>query len=158
LREDNGLTYHSSAETQYYEIAGSFTINAITNENKLIHNGKRKGVLPLIIHVLNDLIKNGITNRELLLIKNYFKGKNVINMEDSDTLSIYNSEYMLLYSDVKEYVPYDKVYDTFYKNITKEDIHMVIQKYLKKINMNICVLSKKIRENTVKHECEKLSL
>lgn len=158
LREDNGLTYHSSAESQYYEMAGSFIIDAITDENKLIYNGVRKGVLPLIIEVLNDLIKNGVKNRELLLIKNYFKGKNIINMEDSDTLSIYNSEYMLLYSDIRTYVPYDKVYDTFYKNITKEHVHSIIKKYIKKINMNVCVLSKNASINAIKHECEKLIL
>jgi predicted Zn-dependent peptidase len=139
LREDNGLTYTSSVYTQYYENLGDFTITAITDPNKLFRNGKKLGVLPLIINMLNEMIEKGVTNDELILCKNYMRGHFALKMKDNYASAIHNAEYMLMYSGIHEYIPYKNMYDAYYKNITREQIHDVIRKYLKKENMTICV-------------------
>ena len=44
-----------------------------------------------------------------------------------------------MYSGIHEYIPYKNMYDAYYKNITREQIHDVVRKYFKKENMTICV-------------------
>ena len=139
LREENGLTYSSSVSTQYYENLGDFTITAITDPNKLFHNGKKLGVLPLIIKMLNEMIEKGITNNEIMLGKNYTRGHFSLNMKDNHASAIHNAEHMLLYEGIREFISYKDMYDAYYKNITRENMHEVIRKYFKKENMTICV-------------------
>lgn len=70
LREKNGLTYTSGAETKYFDFLGDFTIFTETSPDKLLINkGFGKGVLPVIIDMLFDLQTNGITQEELDISK-----------------------------------------------------------------------------------------
>ena len=80
LREKNGLTYSCNSSTNYYVHSGDFSILATLNPRKLLKNGEKKGVLPLIIDLLNDLYKNGVTQEELGLFKGYTKGHHRIDM------------------------------------------------------------------------------
>ena len=92
LREDNGLTYTSNATTNYYENLGDFILFAETDSKKLIKNGSSKGVLPLMIGLINDLLKNGITEKEFLLAKNSKKEKMKLTLEDNDVLAEHNGK------------------------------------------------------------------
>ena len=158
LREDNGLTYRSSITTQYCETSGSFIISAITNHDTLIkHGAKQLGVLPLIIKMLNDLLKNGVSQTELTLAKNYNQGSTLLDMEDIDNIAVHNAEHLLLYSDKTEFVPYSKVFETYYAPITTTEIFNVIQTYIRKANMNVSVYgSENPKINIIKKECAKL--
>jgi predicted Zn-dependent peptidase len=157
LREHNGLTYSSSTDTQYYENLGDFKMSAITDHTKLIRNGKQKGVLPLIIDMINQLIKNGVSDEELILVKNYIKGNRIMAMKDTKKACFHNAEYMLLYSNTNEYVPYKNVYDAYYKTITREQIHSIIRKYFKKENMTVFIAGQYTPSlATIQKECEKI--
>ena len=157
LREHNGLTYSSSTDTQYYENLGDFKMSAITDHTKLIRNGKQKGVLLLIIDMINQIIKNGVSDEELILVKNYIKGKRIMDMKDTKKACFHNAEYMLLYSNTNEYVPYKNVYDAYYKTITREQIHSIIQKYFKKENMTVFIAGQYTPSlATIQKECEKI--
>ena len=160
LREKNGLTYTSFVTTNYYENTGDFTITAITDPTKIMFNGHKKGVLKLIIELLNDLIINGIKQTFLKIAKQKLKGKINISLEDNDISSLYNAEYVLLYSNNNKYVSYDKMFDVYYKSINLNNINDVIRKYFKKINMNVCLLTENhnntITIDTLKNECKKL--
>lgn len=160
LREDNGLTYHSEVNTQYYETVGSFTIMAITDPYKLIKNGKNKlGVLPLIIKIIKDLLENGITETDIILSKNFIKGRININMEDNDNNAIYNGEQLLLYPNKKNIIPYEDIYKTCYEKITKTQILEAIRRYFIRSNMNISIIGEHIpSKNIIYKECEKLFL
>ena len=154
LREENGLTYHSEINTQYYEMMGEFTIVAITDPHKLIKNGHSKGVIPLIIKMLKDLKENGITDTELNLSKQFLKGRNKINMEDNDNNAIYNGEQMILFPD-ENIIPYEDIYKTYYENITKLQINQIIRKYFIKNNMNVCIIGEQNpSERIILKECE----
>jgi len=158
LREDNGLTYKSDVSTQNNEVIGDFTITAITDPSKLINNGKHNlGVLPLIIKLLNDLIKNGIQENELLLVKKFIKGRINLRMENNDTNAIYNGEQIILYPNNESLIPYENTFETYYKNITKSQVFEVIKKYFIKSNMNVCIIGEQNpSENIISRECEKL--
>ena len=156
LREENGLTYTSYASEDYHDLLGEFVFYAETDSTKIMRNGSKMGVLPLIIKLINELIKHGITGDELKLAKKYLKGDMELDLEDNANLALYNGEKLLVYPSEK-IVPYSKIYDTFYKNITKKDIETVIKKYFKKTNMNVCIVSENLPSlDKIKEQCEKI--
>jgi predicted Zn-dependent peptidase len=156
LREENGLTYSSYASDEYYDLLGEFVLYAETDSTKIMKNGAKLGVLPLIIKLINGLIQNGITEDELKLAKRYLKGEMEIELEDNENLALHNGEQVLVYPNEK-IVAYSKLYDTYYKNITKNDVDNVIKKYFKKTNMSVCIVSENLPSlNKIKEQCEKI--
>jgi len=149
LREENGLTYNSHINTEYFESLGKFEIYAEFNNQKLIKNGAKKGVLPLIIGLLNGL---KITPAELSLAKNYLRGNLIMEMEDIETSTIYNGSEFLFETEI---VPFSKIFDTYYKNITIDQINGVIQLYFRPSNMIVGLVSSKIAAADIKKECER---
>ena len=144
LREDNGLTYSSSVYTTYFKHSGDFTIFAEMDKTKILKNeiGNKAhlGVLPLLIQMLNDLLAHGVTEDEVKLAKVNFRGKKMFSMENNMNQSSHNGLELLRYSSTRKMVSMNKIYDVFYKDITKKDIHEVARTYLKKENMNVCML------------------
>ena len=138
LREENGLTYSSSSDITFYKNSGHLSIDVILDPKKIIKNGEKKGVLPLIIELLNDLYKNGVSKDEFELIKGYVNGRFIIRLEDSLNQCEYNGKNVLLYND--EFTPYDKIFQKHYYPITIQYINAIIKKYLKKMNMSVCIL------------------
>jgi predicted Zn-dependent peptidase len=128
-----------------------------SNPLKLIKNGGKKGVLPLIINMLNELHEKGTTEKEIELTKNYLKGSMNSNLEKNSLYTNYNGSYMLLYSNKRDYVPYEDLYHKYYENISINDVNETIKKYLIKSRLNVCVLGKNLpSQNSIKKECEKL--
>ena len=158
LREENGLTYHSEVEIQNYETMGDFNIIAITNPLKLIKNGNLKGVLPLILKMLKDLKEDGVNEAELILSKNFLKGKLNLDMENSDNNAIYNGKQAIIFTE-ETIVPYENIYKTHYEKITKIQINEIIRKYFIKSNMNICIIGEQIHnpsKNIIYKLCESI--
>jgi predicted Zn-dependent peptidase len=143
LREKNGLTYSSYASTTYYDHAGDFTIYAQMDYTKVFHNDtvKSKGVLPLLIDMLSDLVKNGVSSSELKTAKRNFKGKLQIELEDSSILAGHNGRDYLLYSDPDSIVSYENFFDHYMANISCADILSVIRKYFRKDRMVLTMVS-----------------
>jgi predicted Zn-dependent peptidase len=160
LREENGLTYSSYVYSDNKEMLGDFTIISICQSTKLLKNGAhKKGVLPLIIEMLNDLIQNGITESELQVTKNYMKGKMFMKMEDNAAKAVHNAKYLLLYKDKEVFVPYEKIFETYYEPVTREQVNSIIRKYLKKENMTVTVVGTNVpKENAIKKVSEVLCL
>jgi predicted Zn-dependent peptidase len=141
LREYNGLTYSIDVDTQYFEIGGDFTITTVCDNNKLLKNKDQKGVFPLIIDVIRDLLTNGVSKKEFEIIKNYIHGKLTISQEDNDIVAQHNGEYMLLYNNSEiEYIKYSDAYKKYYHPISINDVNSIIKKYFTKENMKICVM------------------
>lgn len=157
LREDNGLTYTSNATTNYYENVGDFIFFAETDYKKLIKNGSSKGVLPLIIGLINDLLKNGITETEFVLAKNSKKEKMKLNLENNDVLAEHNGKEFLLYGDKRKIISYSDIYEKHYKDITKEQVNIVIRKFFKPENMSVCIVGEQMpTQSTIEKECSKI--
>jgi predicted Zn-dependent peptidase len=157
LRENNGLTYTSSSSVNFYEHIGDFVISAETDSKKLLKNGNKKGVLPLIIGLLNDLIKNGVSNKEVEMAKKMKQEKMNINKEDNYNLAEHNGREMLLYGNADNIISYTHLFDSCYKDLNKTQINNVITKYFKPENMSICIVGEHIPSlSIIKTECEKL--
>jgi hypothetical protein len=140
LRDDNGLTYSSQSDADYYEHLGDFILTAETDYKKLIKNGSGKGVLPLLIDLICNLKKNGVSDEELSVAKNSKRETMKLNLEDCYNAADHNGKEYLIYGDSASIIPYDKIYETCYKNITKKDIHEVACKYFKPECMSICIV------------------
>jgi hypothetical protein len=153
LREDNGLTYVSNADNTHYEHSGDFTLYAQMDKTKILKNGKKQGVLPLLVAMLNNLYQKGVTASEVKTSKTNMKGNQVFGSEDNSNQAMSNGEKWLLYQTL---VPSSQIYDTYYKKIEKEDINEVIRKYFRKTNMNVILYGDQIPAlQTIQTECEK---
>lgn len=158
LREENGLTYSSSASIDNNEVSGMLLLNAETDPKKILKNGKGKGVLTLIISLLNDLIKNGVTENEITTTKGYLRGTILSDLNNGGFIAEENGEEMIFKKNKENTIlSYQEIYDTILCKITKKQINDVIQKYIRKCNMSICLVCENLpsRKMVVK-ECEKL--
>ena len=159
LREKNGLTYTSNASTTFYEHAGDLTIYAQMDHNKIIKNGKANGVLPLVIELLNDLLKNGVNEKELKTAKLNLKNKMFVELEDSDTQCEHNGEEWLIHNDLKKLVSYGNVFDRFYSSITTKQINEIIKKFFKRDRMIITMVGEPLpTKSSVEKVCSKFIL
>ena len=157
LREKKALVYTAVVYTNYYKHAGDFIFFTKTESQNMIRVGKKLGVLPSIIQIINDLIRDGITQEELTIAKGSILGQSMINLESNITQTLYNGEELLLGDNATKVVPYAKLYESYYKNITKQNIHDAIRKYFCKKNMCVCILGEKLPKNAVIHNvCEQI--
>ena len=156
LREKNGLTYSSNALTENYDFAGDFVIYAQTDSNKIIKqpNGKR-GVLTIIIKIIRDLYKNGVTTDEITTAKQNIRGTFSLDLEDNENMTYYNGMRLLMKTPPKEIVSTKDAYHTYYENISKEQVNRIIQKYLNPVSMTICIIGENVPSlESVKKICE----
>jgi len=151
LREENGLTYTSSVYTNYHKVYGDITIYAETEKSKVLQNGKKPGVLPLIISELKHLLKNGVTKKEVEMAKQYRKGALKIASEDIDNLTGHNGENYLIHP-TEEVVPFKYLYEKHYNNITASDINKMIQKYIRPSLMSAALVGPKMINETNLHK------
>jgi predicted Zn-dependent peptidase len=128
FRTKRGLTYHSSAQSTYHEHGGYFNFFIQTDPTKLLMDGKDKpGIIPILVDLIVDLIKNGITAQELIVAKGNCKGKLLIELQDIDSLTEYNGiNAVLQHNDV----PFQRLYETHIEPITCAQVHAVIRKYI----------------------------
>jgi predicted Zn-dependent peptidase len=140
---------------------GEITLHTMTDHNKMLKNSNKPGVLPLVIHILNMLIKKGITQEELTCAKGFLQGKMTIKMENSDSRCEYNGLEYFVYRQGQDdttdnFVPFDKIYEKYYAPITKKQVNDVIQKYFKSESMVICLLGEHVPSlDTVMISCER---
>ena len=126
------------------------------NNKKIIKNGTQKGVLPLLVELINDLINKGITTEELKISKGFLKGSMTINMENNDEMASHNGLYCLTHPG-EEIISYTKLYDKFYKKYTVDDINNIIKSYFLKSNMCVCLVGEKLPSlKTIKSHCDKI--
>lgn len=139
LREQNGLTYTSNANISMYVDYGDITLYAESESKKIMQNGKgKKGVLPLVIDMLCDVIKNGVEAEEVNRAKKYLEGSINTSLDNNELKCIHNGVSELLYPD-KTVCPYNKMYDKYYKNITLSEVNQVVRKYFNRRNMSVCL-------------------
>jgi hypothetical protein len=147
LREKYGLIYSSKIQTNLFDESGDFTIFTQTDHDKLFHSKATDsyGLLPVLISILNDLIKNGITEEELKITKGFLKGDLMIDLENINNITSYNGiEFLLNNKGAKDIIPLRDIYKTYYENITLEDIHDIIRKYFVRTGMSVCLLGENV--------------
>jgi len=158
LREKKGLVYTAKCDTKNYENTGSFVFFTETKFSNFFARKGSHGVLPLMIGILNDMKKHGVTIEEIKNAKGNIKGGNILNLENIGVRTQYNGEELLMRSgsDDKAIIPYSMVYDKYIASIGKEDIARLIDKYFVRENMCVCVLTgNTLDANKVKMNCER---
>jgi predicted Zn-dependent peptidase len=144
LREKNNLVYGASISTNYYESMGDFTFRTKTSIDNLFKKKNKHGVLELLIKIIHEMIKKGITKKELDYIKGYYKGNLLISLQDIVNQTIYNGEEVIFDSLNKKIIPYSNIYEEHIKNITIKDVNLIIKKYFTLNNMFFFILSEKL--------------
>jgi predicted Zn-dependent peptidase len=144
LREQNNLVYGASVSTNYYESMGDFTFNTKTSIENLLKKKNKHGVLELLFKIIRNMIDHGITDKELKYIKGFYKGNQLILLQDIVNQTIYNGEEIIYGSLENKIIPYSDIYDKYIKNITKKYINQIIKKYFNLNNMFFCILSEKL--------------
>jgi predicted Zn-dependent peptidase len=144
LREQNGITYESSCSLSSYKYFGNISLYAVCEDSKLCINRKNIGLIMLLIQLLNNLIKNGITEKELKESKGNIKGSMLQNMGSTQTIAQYNGLECLIYES--PHVSYDKIYKKYYDKLTKHDINRVIQTYFTRNNMCVVIVGEHVPE------------
>lgn len=172
LREKNGLTYTSNVSTTYYEHSGDMTIFSITDSENIMHNLQHKnktkthtlrktakktrdggakldkrGVLPIIIDMLRNLIRRGITDTELTESKMYMDGIIKMNISKGTKPVEYNGMEWFL-GNTEKITTYSDLYKTKFDPITKDEINGVIRKYFTPENMNIVLVGGHLPDKT----------
>jgi hypothetical protein len=143
FRSTHGLTYHSSAHTTYHEHAGTFSIELQTDPTKLLYNATDKkdgrGVIPILVELISNLIQHGVTQKELEIAKGNCKGKTLLYIQSMDTLAEYNGINTLLGIHDANYI---KIYDNYITPITCKQINNVIRKYMTYENLMVGIVHK----------------
>lgn len=128
LREKRGLTYNSAVHIDSYEPAGVFVICAKTDTARILKDGKLPGVLPTLVMIIDDLIRNGVKENEVRWAKQRIRELGLMQETELSRKCEHNGERVLLHNDLT-ILSHSKMYDLYYKNITKSVVDDIIQKY-----------------------------
>jgi predicted Zn-dependent peptidase len=147
LREENGLTYSSYTESEHYENAGNFVFYAECDSTKVFVNGvasngraHSNGVYPLIMKLIHDLVKDGITKEELEIAKSSYRGTMAVSRESAESIASYNAKNILYQrSDAPSF---ENRYKTYVDSMTVVDINACIKKYFRRENMVVSVVGR----------------
>jgi predicted Zn-dependent peptidase len=135
LRDDAALAYGANAEVTVHETYSDFCIYCDTDNSKIL---AKPGVLQLTIDLVNDLLKNGVNSAELNVAKGYLNGQMTRHSENDIHLSGYNGANTIMFPN-EPIIPYAKLFDRFYKEISVEDINRCIRKYFRREFMCVCI-------------------
>lgn len=158
LRERKGLVYGAYTSTDYNEYSGNFIFYTKTKHSHFLKYLGKDGVLPLMISIINNMIENGITKKELETAKGNFKGNSIIGLQNIVTQTQYNGEYILMGSVEKNHiVSYKDIFETYIQELSLGDINKVIKLYFTSKNMCVCILSEKLPPlEIIQKECKKI--
>lgn len=141
LRERHGLTYSSNASLSTNEIGGTFTMSIEVDNRKVIRNGSQKGALPVLVNILCELCRNGVSDAEMTKMRQSIQGSLALSVEEGgDSLAFHNGVEYLMMSDESRIVSYRDLYTTYYERLRRTDITEVIDKYLVPENMTCGII------------------
>jgi predicted Zn-dependent peptidase len=124
LREKHGLAYSVSFDVHSYTDFGYFAINCITDREN------DKFAVELIRQVLNDIARDGITEEELKVAKNYIRGQRLIGEESMMSQAKILSYLKALGYDYQYYLERDKRLES----VTCETIKKLAEEYFTEDN------------------------
>ena len=139
LREKNGLSYSSKCSVSNYNPSGHIYIKTAVDETKVLKNGQKMGALQLLIYLLNKLYKYGVTKQEVDIYRGFIEGTTIRNLEDTSKQCGHNGFHFMKYGK-ESLVPYDKQFERFYKDLSVDDINIIIKKYLRKKLMSVVLV------------------
>ena len=140
LREDNGLTYSSYAYTDFFEHMGDIKFYAECDTAKFLKNGPKKpGVFPLIMGLIEDLLKTGVTEEEVATAKVFLQSTQQMKSEDAEIIAKYNGKNEMF--GVSGAPAYKDKFEQLIQPITKAQLDACIRNYFRRDGMVVSVVS-----------------
>ena len=155
LRTNHGLTYRSSCDLEFHEHTGYLEINIQSDPEKIMNTKEHRGVIPLVIQMLNKM-KRGISETELRIAKGNIKGSYLLNQQDDENIVEHNGRGVLFNEKI---IPYHDVYKKCILKLTVSRIEEVIRKYIGINNMIFGIMfHKEIPKKELEYICRQLTL
>ena len=142
LREKMGLCYHIRAYCDNYEDSGMFSIMSGLDKDRI------EKAIEYILIELNNIKTKKVSQKELLMAKEYVKGKLILNLEDSAHVVDWYLEHLIF--DNKEVSPQDVIKSI--EKVTIDDIHRVANRIFQKEKINLAVIGPFENEWKIKFE------
>ena len=110
---------------------------------------KSKGVIPILVDLIRGLKKGDITEKEMTLAKDNMRGKMLLHQKNSNNTCYYNGKELMIRSDAGKLdpdgiVPYNELFDRYYKDITLTEMNAIIRRYFIVENMVVGMVSSKL--------------
>ena len=115
LREERGLCYSISSDRIAYGDSGALAVSAGTAPAHVAE------VLDLVVGELDDLVANGVTDRELALAKGHVRADTALSLEDSGARMGRIGAALLLHGEV---LSVEQV-DALVSSVTRDDVGRV---------------------------------
>ena len=127
-------------------ISTSIEKNSLLYSNKE-NKGNKIGGLGIILKVMEDILRDGITKDELLRSKTNIVNKLSMTYENTHSIAMYYNEMVLM-----EHSPIVTIHDFIkgIKNIKVSEVNEVIKKYLSFEKMTICVVGNYTKDEIIK--------
>lgn len=122
VREKRGLAYSVHATVNPYQDVGNVTVQAGLAKDRF------DDAVKVIVAELKKMKDKDVTSEELTRAKEYFKGKTVLNLEESSRLADWYAKQVLLLPRVE--TPDERVRQIF--KVTKDDVRRAAQETFKR--------------------------
>jgi predicted Zn-dependent peptidase len=119
---------------------GDIKFYAECDTNKFLKNGAKKlGVFPLIMNMIEDLLKNGVTEEEVTTAKVFLKSTQEMKSEDAEIIAKYNGKNEMF--GVSGAPTYKDKFEQLVKPITKAQLDACIHNYFRRDGMVVSIVS-----------------
>lgn len=130
VREKRGLAYSIHASVNPYQDVGNVTIQAGLAKDRF------DDAVKVIVAELKKLKDKDVTTEELRRAKDYFKGKMVLNLEESSRLADWYAKQTLLHPRVE--TPEERVRQMF--AVTKADVRRAAKETFKRLTAAVAYI------------------
>jgi predicted Zn-dependent peptidase len=131
VRERRGLCYYIKSQVDVYQDTGDLMIRAGLDRDKI------KEAIEIIMSEFKKLKNEGIGDDELNNAKEYFKGRLILQLEDSFDLAEYYGRQFILTNEIL--TPQEKIQKIF--AVTKDGVKKVANNLLKTEKLNLVMIS-----------------
>jgi predicted Zn-dependent peptidase len=136
VREKKGLCYHVRSNTDNWADVGYWSIYAGVATDKV------EEATRAIVTELSKAVRGGVTDDELVVAKKRLKTILAFRSEDPEFMGEYYGRQELFHDTILTFEDYIKKIDA----VSKEDINVLVKKYLVTKNLNMALVTSKPRD------------
>ncbi len=131
IREKLGLCYYIRCESGHYEDAGIFSITSGLDKARI------EQAIKHIFEELKNIVKNGVSQRELKMAKEFIKGQFMLKIENSMSVVDFYCEQIIMKEKYKTPEQILKEFD----NVSAQDISVIAKSIIKKDKISLALIS-----------------
>lgn len=130
LREDHGLAYHVGSYHNELSDAGMWVIYGSVDPEAL------RDAVALVLEILRELVRYGVTDEELSMVKEQVKGGLLLSLEDTWSVASRNGAHLLRYGQV---MPVEQVVAEV-EAVTADDVRRVASRLMRSDGLHVAVI------------------